>query len=179
MQHLTHEEIVSLARLMRKIDLASADNNTSTSDMEDFEKGLARLDNAGSFMLKIAANSLEGKPTSITSGNAKTIERCRSFAEHLGVSVDIVAVDGGITRIVSGAPTSLIFDSSKRFVLNDDGNILDTLNRFPSVPACNCESCRGSDRTELHQQVYLRRSVLRTQLSVLSEKVEFLCEPES
>jgi hypothetical protein len=70
-------------------------------------------------------------------------------------------------------------DSFKRFVLNDDGNIIDRLNRFPCVPACNCETCQGPDRTELHQQVYLRRCVLRTQLSVLSEKVEFLCEPEA
>jgi len=70
-------------------------------------------------------------------------------------------------------------DSFKRFVLNDDGNIIDRLNRFPCVPVCNCETCQGPDRTELHQQVYLRRCVLRTQLSVLSEKVEFLCEPEA
>jgi hypothetical protein len=70
-------------------------------------------------------------------------------------------------------------DSFKRFVLNDDGNIFDSANRFTPSPACNCEASQGRDRNELHQQIYLRRCVLRTQLSFLSEKVDFLCEPET
>jgi hypothetical protein len=172
MQELTNEEVVTLARLMRKVELASANNPIAASDMEKFEKGLARLNNAGVAMLELAANNLEGKPLAVTSDDQETIERCRSLAEYLGVCVDEVRFDDGLTRIVVGA-------SFKRFVLNDDGNILDILNRFPAVTACNCETCQGPDRTELHQQIYLRRCVFRTRLSVLSEKVEFLCEPEA
>jgi hypothetical protein len=70
-------------------------------------------------------------------------------------------------------------DSFKRFVLNDDGNIFDSANRFTPSPVCNCEASQGRDRNEPHQQIYLRRCVLRTQLSFLSEKVDFLCEPET
>jgi hypothetical protein len=88
-------------------------------------------------------------------------------------------MQGRIAFLSNGKRKYSMSDSFKRFVLNDDGNIIDRLNRFPGVPACNCETCQGPDRTELHQQVYLRRCVLRTQLSVLSEKVEFLCEPEA
>jgi hypothetical protein len=99
------------------------------------------------------------------------------LAEYLGKSVDEVTFDDGLTRIIIGAPRNS--DSSKRFVLSDDGNVIDRLNRFPGLPACNCETCQGPDRTELHQQVHLRSYVLWMQLSVLSEKVDFLCKAEA
>jgi hypothetical protein len=177
MQDMTHEEILSLVRLMCKIELDIAESSISASDMEEFGEGLARLGNDGFMVLKLAEDSLKGKPFTLTSDNPKTIERCKSLAEYLGKSVDEVTFDGGLTRMIIGAPT--ISDSFKRFVLNDDGNIIDRLNRVPGVPACNCETCQEPDRTELHQQVHLRSYVLWTLLSVLSEKVDFLCKAEA
>ena len=60
MQYLTNEEIVRLGRLVRKINLAGADN--SASDLEEVERGLARLDNSGLIMVMLVACNLEGKP---------------------------------------------------------------------------------------------------------------------
>jgi hypothetical protein len=69
--------------------------------------------------------------------------------------------------------------SISRFVLNDEGNIIDTAHRFPLVPACRCNSCQQLTAVERDNQVYLRRGVLRAQLSSLTEKLEFLHEAEA
>jgi hypothetical protein len=42
MQDMTHEEILSLVRLMCKIELDIAESSISASDMEEFGEGLAR-----------------------------------------------------------------------------------------------------------------------------------------
>jgi hypothetical protein len=114
MPNLTNEKVVSLALLMHKIDPEGPGNSISASDMEDYANGLARLDKVGFMMLKAAANSLVGKPFAVTSDNPKTIERCRSLAEHMGVSVAEADLGDGISRIVFSAPPSLRSDSVSR-----------------------------------------------------------------
>jgi hypothetical protein len=69
--------------------------------------------------------------------------------------------------------------SIARFVLNDEGNIIDTAHRLPLTSACPCGCCPESHETESDKQIYLRRCVLNAQLSVLSQKCESLCAPEA
>ena len=69
--------------------------------------------------------------------------------------------------------------SIARFVLNDEGNIIDTAHQLPITPVCPCGCCPESNEAELNKQVYLRRCVLNAQLSVLSKKCESLCAPEA
>jgi hypothetical protein len=115
MQYLTNEEIVRLGRLVRKINLAGADN--SASDLEEVERGLARLDNAGLIMVMLVACNLEGKPFIFSGDNPETKDRCRSFAEYLGISVDEVVVDDRRSRIVFGSRkigTAGLLETAKR-----------------------------------------------------------------
>lgn len=69
--------------------------------------------------------------------------------------------------------------SISRFILNDDGSIIDIAQRLPPASACKCDRCQQRTVNELNDQVYLRRCVLNAQLAALSEKIEALCEPES
>ena len=103
---ISNEEIVSLAALYRKIDLDSLGDQVSPSDMDDFKKGLDRLNSGGSIgMLMAARKLLEGKPYCITSDNPETIGRCRSLAGHMGASVDEFRAGGGLTKIILGPPS--------------------------------------------------------------------------
>jgi hypothetical protein len=69
--------------------------------------------------------------------------------------------------------------SISRFLINEADYIIDTEDRFPPTPVCQC-GCRATEiESELDNQIYLRRTVLRSQLSQLSEKMESLNEPEA
>jgi len=81
------EEIVRLAALQQQIDLDSVDDHVSPLDVEQFKKGMDRLDVDGFVLLNVARKILEGKPFSITSDNPETITRCRSLIDHMGASV--------------------------------------------------------------------------------------------
>jgi hypothetical protein len=177
MSDLNHDEIITLADLVRKVENSS--KHLSPSDLEDYENGFSRLDEAGYVLVNLAANSLGGKPFVLTSDNPKTIERCTSLAEHLGVSVDKTTFAAGLTRIVVGASPPLLPDTAMRFFVNDDGSILDSQNRMPAVAVCNCTECQRRELGDIGDQIYLRRLVLQAQLSELSRKVVSLCEPEA
>jgi hypothetical protein len=82
------EEIARLAALQRQIDLDSLDDQVAPLDVEQFKKGVDRLDVSGFVRLNVARKVLEGKPFSITSDHPETISRCRSLADHMGASLD-------------------------------------------------------------------------------------------
>jgi hypothetical protein len=94
--NISNEEIISLAALKRKIDL---DNAVSSSDMDAFKKGLDRFGDAGIPMLMVAAKLLEGKGYQITTDNPETISRCRSLADHMGASIDVIRKDSWLTQM--------------------------------------------------------------------------------
>jgi hypothetical protein len=73
----------------------------------------------------------------------------------------------------------LMSESISRFFIDETDNIIDTGGRFPPCPVCQCGCREVNIEDELHNQIYLRRTVLRSQLSLLSDKMESLLEPEA
>jgi hypothetical protein len=70
-------------------------------------------------------------------------------------------------------------ESMSRFVLNEIGSIIDTEGRFPPVPLCQCGAHEGNIENHQNNQIDLRRTVLSSQLSRFSGKIESLPEPEA
>src|SRR3954449_6162290 len=68
---------------------------------------------------------------------------------------------------------------TSRFVLNDDGNIVDMRNRFPLVPASSCAVCQQLTAEERSDPARLRRCVLKSLLSSLTGSLGFVNEAQA
>jgi hypothetical protein len=95
-----HEEIVGLAALQLKIDLASQEGKACPSEMNIFKERLYRLDIIEIAMLFAATKLLQRKQYAVTSDNPQTISRCRALAKHMGAFVDEIRKGKGITQII-------------------------------------------------------------------------------
>jgi hypothetical protein len=64
-------------------------------------------------------------------------------------------------------------NSQPRFILNE-GQIVDTANRFASSPECACETCQQLTPEQRRDEAHLRRCLLKARLAVLTSGLRFL-----